>query len=127
MAVQLNHTIVLARNNEESARFYVEIFGLTIAGRLGPFVAVATDNEVTLDFMSVGDAEIVPQHYAFLVSDQEWDDIFARVQAQGLPYWADPFHNHPGTTNTDYSGRGVYFEDPNGHNLEIITKSYELR
>jgi catechol 2,3-dioxygenase-like lactoylglutathione lyase family enzyme len=126
MAVHLNHTIVLARDNEASARFYAEIFGMRIAGRLGPFVAVATDNDVTLDFMSAGDGDIVPQHYAFLVSEQEWDDIFARVQARGLPYWADPFHHHPGKTNTSDNGRGVYFDDPNGHNLEIITQHYTL-
>jgi catechol 2,3-dioxygenase-like lactoylglutathione lyase family enzyme len=104
----------------------VDILGVPIAGRLGPFVAVSLANEVTLDFMNAGDEPIPPQHYAFKVSDQEWDEIFARIQERGLAYWADPFHNHPGTHNTDYNGRGVYFEDPNGHNLEILTKDYEL-
>jgi catechol 2,3-dioxygenase-like lactoylglutathione lyase family enzyme len=126
MPVQLNHTIVLCRDNEESARFYADIFGLRIAGRLGPFVAVETDNAVSLDFMTAGDAEIPSQHYAFLVSDEEWDAIFARVRARDLPYWADPFHQHPGRTNTDYNGRGVYFSDPNGHSLEILTAPYTL-
>ncbi|MFL6122722.1 VOC family protein [Actinophytocola sp.] len=126
MPVRLNHTIVLAKNNEESAKFYADILGLRIAGRLGPFVAVETANEVSLDFMTAGDAEIPPQHYAFLVSENEWDEIFTRIQDRGLPYWADPFHNHPGRTNTDYNGRGVYFEDPNGHSLEILTAPYIL-
>ena len=126
MAIQLNHTIVLARDNEVSAKFYADLLGVKIAGRLGPFVAVSLDNDVTLDFMSAGDASIPPQHYAFKVSDREWDEIFARIQDQGLDYWADPFHNHPGKTNTEYGGRGVYFDDPDGHGLEIITTDYEL-
>jgi catechol 2,3-dioxygenase-like lactoylglutathione lyase family enzyme len=126
MAVQLNHTIVLAKDNEESARFYADILGLRIAGRLGPFVAVETGNEVSLDFMTAGGAPIPSQHYAFLVSESEWDEIFARIRARGLPYWADPYHHHPGKTNTEYNGRGVYFEDPNGHSLEILTAPYTL-
>jgi catechol 2,3-dioxygenase-like lactoylglutathione lyase family enzyme len=126
MPVQLNHHIVLAKDNEATAKFYVEILGVTIAGRLGPFVAVSLSNEVTLDFMNAGDTPIPPQHYAFKVSDQEWDEIFARIRTRNLPHWADPFHNNPGTHNTDHGGRGLYFEDPNGHNLEILTKDYEL-
>ena len=126
MPVQLNHTIVLAKDNEAAARFYAEVLGVTIAGRLGPFVAVALDNDVTLDFMSAGNDPIPSQHYAFLVSDEEWDAIFARIQARGLDYWADPFHRHPGRTNSEYGGRGVYFEDLDGHSLEIITTDYEL-
>ena len=126
MPVQLNHHIVLAKDNEAAARFYVEVFGVPIAGRLGPFVAVALDNDVTLDFMSAGDHPIPSQHYAFRVTDNEWDEIFARIRARGLDYWADPFHRHPGRTNSEYGGRGVYFEDPDGHSLEIITTDYEL-
>jgi len=124
--VELNHTIVQARDREASARFYAEILGLEIAGRLGPFVAVATGNEVSLDIMSVGDAAIHPQHYAFLVTDAEFDEIFGRIEERGLEYWADPFRQRPGEHNTGYGGRGVYFEDPNGHNLEILTRPYEL-
>jgi catechol 2,3-dioxygenase-like lactoylglutathione lyase family enzyme len=126
MAVQLNHTIVLAKDREASARFYSDVLGVPIAGRMGPFVVVALSNAVTLDFVSAGSGNIPSQHYAFKVSDQEWDDIFARIRARGLDYWADPFHRHPGKTNTEFGGRGVYFEDPNGHNLEIMTTDYEL-
>jgi catechol 2,3-dioxygenase-like lactoylglutathione lyase family enzyme len=126
MPVQLNHTIVQAKDREESARFYAEVLGVSIAGRMGPFVVVALDNDMTLDFVSVGDSAIPSQHYAFKVSDQEWDEIFGRIKDRGLPYWADPFHRHPGRTNTEFGGRGVYFEDPNGHNLEIMTTDYEL-
>lgn len=124
---QLNHTIVQARDREASATFYREVLGLEIAGRLGPFVVVAPSNDVSLDFVSVGDAPIHTQHYAFLVSDAEFDEIFGRIKERGLPYWADPFHRRPGEHNTEFGGRGVYFDDPDGHILEIITKPYELR
>ena len=127
MAVQLNHTIVLARDREVSARFYADVLGVKVAGRMGPFVVVALDNDVTLDFVSVGDSAIPSQHYAFLVSEAEWDDIFARIRDRGLEYWADPFHRRSGETNTEFGGRGVYFEDPDGHNLEIMTTPYELQ
>ena len=126
MAVQLNHTIVLAKDREASASFYSEVLGVPVAGRMGPFVVVALDNAVTLDFVSVGDGRIPSQHYAFKVSPEEWEEIFGRIVARDLPYWADPFHRHPGETNTEFGGRGVYFEDPNGHNLEIMTTDYEL-
>lgn len=123
--VQLNHTIVQARDREASARFYSEILGLAIAGRMGPFVVVEPSNDVTLDFMNV-DEPVHSQHYAFLVSDTEFDEIFDRIKARGMTYWADPGHRRPGEHNTGYGGRGVYFEDPDGHNLEILTKPYEL-
>jgi catechol 2,3-dioxygenase-like lactoylglutathione lyase family enzyme len=126
MAVQLNHTIVLAKDREASARFYADVLGVKVAGRMGPFVVVALDNDVTLDFVSVGAGAIPSQHYAFLVSDEEWDGIFARIRDRGIEYWADPFHRRPGETNTEFGGRGVYFADPNGHNLEIMTTNYEL-
>ena len=126
MAVQLNHTIVHAKDREASAKFYSEVLGVPVAGRMGPFVAVALDNAVTLDFASAGDAPITSQHYAFKVSEQEWDEIFARIKERGIPYWADPYHRRPGETNTEFGGRGVYFEDPDGHNLEIQTTDYEL-
>jgi catechol 2,3-dioxygenase-like lactoylglutathione lyase family enzyme len=126
MAVQLNHTIVLAADREVSAAFYAEVLGVSVAGRMGPFVVVALDNAVTLDFVSVGDGRIPSQHYAFKVSPEEWDAIFGRIKERGLTYWADPFHRRAGETNTEFGGRGVYFEDPDGHNLEIMTTDYEL-
>jgi catechol 2,3-dioxygenase-like lactoylglutathione lyase family enzyme len=124
--VQLNHHIVYVRDREAAAAFYHEILGLELAGRLGPFVAVEPSNDVTLDLMSVGDAPIAAQHYAFLVSDGEFDEIFERIKERRMPYWADPFHHRPGEHNTDWGGRGVYFEDLDGHNLEILTKPYVL-
>ena len=126
MVVQLNHTIVLTKDREAAARFYSEVLGVPVAGRMGPFVVLALDNAVTLDFMTAGDGPIPPQHYAFKVTEHEWDEIFDRIKARGLQYWADPYHQRPGETNTEFGGRGVYFEDPDGHNLEIMTKDYEL-
>lgn len=123
MAVQLNHTIVSARDQEESARFLVEILGLPEPTRFGPFVVVQVDNAVSLDF--VEDAGPVhPQHYAFLVGESEFDEIFGRIRDRGLPYWADPARRREGEINTHDGGRGVYWEDPSGHFLEIITRSY---
>ena len=123
MAVLLNHTIVAARDKQASAEFLSEILGLPAPKPFGPFLGVETSNEVTLDFMDAGD-DITAQHYAFLVSEAEFDEIFGRIRDRGLDYWADPFHREPGRFNTHDGGRGVYFEDPSGHNLEIITRPY---
>ena len=123
MAVQLNHTIVAARDKQASARFMAEILGLPAPKSWGPFVMVEADNDITLDFMTV-DGDIVAQHYAFLVSENEFDEIFGRIKERGLRYWADPYHDEPGEINTRDGGRGVYFDDPNGHNLEILTRPY---
>ena len=120
MAVELNHTIVSARDSEASAAFLVEILGLPVPTRFGPFVQVATDNGVTLDFID-DDGEITPQHYAFLVSEAEFDEIFGRVRARGRTYWADPARSRPGETYLHDGSRGVYFEDPAGHFLEVLT------
>jgi catechol 2,3-dioxygenase-like lactoylglutathione lyase family enzyme len=123
MAVLLNHTIVAARDKQVSAEFLAEILGLPAPKAFGPFLGVETSNEVTLDFMNVS-GNVVVQHYAFLISEAEFDEIFGRIQAKGLDYWADPHHSQPGRINTNDGGRGVYFEDPSGHNLEIITRPY---
>lgn len=123
MAVQLNHTIVSASDKAESAAFLAEVLGLAAPTPFGPFLAVETDNGVTLDFIdAVGD--ITPQHYAFLISEPEFDQIFARLQAREVPYWADPARQLPGRINHNDGGRGVYFQEPSGHLLEIITRPY---
>ena len=122
MPVQLNHTIVAASDKNESATFLAEILGLAAPTAYGPFAVVELDNDVSLDF--VDDPEIHQRHYAFLVSEEEFDEIFARIRARGLPYWADPFERHPGAINTHDGGRGVYWNDPDGHKLEIITRPY---
>ena len=123
MAIQLNHTIVPARNPQASALFLAEILGREAPGRFGPFWTVALDNGVTLDFLHA-DAAIPIGHYAFLVSEAEFDTIFERIRAPALPYWADPMHNRAFEINRNDGGRGMYWNDPDGHSLEIITQPY---
>jgi catechol 2,3-dioxygenase-like lactoylglutathione lyase family enzyme len=123
MAVKLNHTIVHARNKRESAAFYAEVFGFGEPVPFGPFLDLETANEVTLAFLET-DEKIDIQHYAFLVSDEEFEQIFERVKARELDYWADPAMSVKGEINRHFGGRGVYFRDPGGHLLEIITRPY---
>lgn len=123
MPVQLNHTIVHARDAEVSAKFLSEVLGLKPPRRFSHFWIVETTNHVSLDFLTTDD-EIPIAHYAFLVSEQEFDQIFARIQQRGLPYWADPGGQQRGEVNHNDGGRGVYFPDPAGHSLEIITRPY---
>ena len=123
MSIALNHTIVHASDRERTAAFLTEILGLPPAEQYGPFRVVAMANGVSLDV--VQDAgRITPQHYAFLVGETEFDEILGRIEERGLTFWADPFHNQQGTINHNDGGRGVYWEDPDGHNLEIITVPY---
>ena len=122
MAVQLNHTIVHAHDATASARFLAEILGRPEPTPFSHFMVVQLDNDVSLDFLAVPDVR--PQHYAFLVGESDFDAIFDRIRERGLPYWADPSHRRPGQINTNDGGRGVYWEDMDGHNLEIITRSY---
>jgi catechol 2,3-dioxygenase-like lactoylglutathione lyase family enzyme len=125
MSITFNHTIVAAHDREESATFFTEMFGLPKAKEFGPFLAVPLAHEASLDYAQVGpDEEIRPQHYAFLVSEEEFSDIYGRIQERGLQHWADPHGNRPGEINHNDGGRGVYFQDPAGHYLEIITRPY---
>lgn len=123
MAIQLNHTIVPARDALASARFLAEILGRDAPVRFGPFWAVALDNGVTLDFQNSSEA-IPIDHYAFLVSETEFDAIFERIRVRGLQYWADPMHQRAFEINHHDGGRGLYWNDPDGHYLEIITRPY---
>jgi catechol 2,3-dioxygenase-like lactoylglutathione lyase family enzyme len=125
MAVQLNHTIVAARDKRASAAFLTGILGLPEGKPYGPFLVVEVDNGVSLDFADwTGDGEIPRQHYAFLVGEAEFEEIFGRIRARNLAYWADPHHDVPGEINTRDGGRGCYFDDPDGHILEILTRPY---
>ncbi|MFG3200780.1 VOC family protein [Streptomyces sp. NPDC048192] len=124
MSVELNHTIVHARDNRESAAFLSELLGLEIAGEWGPFVAVSLGNGVTLDFASVPEDRITPQHYAFLVSEEVFDAAYAKIVERGMDHWADPHRKQPGAINHNDGGRGVYFLDPVGHAMELITVPY---
>ncbi len=123
MAVELNHTIVAARDKLASAMFLTDLLGLPAPTSFGPFLVVTLGNGVSLDFMDTSD-DISPQHYAFLVSEADFDRIFNRIQAQDLEYWAGPGHGGPGEINTRDGGRGVYFDDPDGHVLELLTRPY---
>ncbi len=123
MAVELNHTIVPARDKHACATFLAQILGLAAPVPWGPFVAVTTDNGVTLDFDDA-EGEILPQHYAFLVGEAEFDAIFARIREQRVRYWADPARRRANEIYTLDGGRGVYFDDPSGHLLEILTRPY---
>ena len=123
MPVQLNHTIVRVRDRRESATFLAGILGLADPTPYGPFLVVEADNGVSLDFLEV-DGPVDAQHYAFLVGEAEFDAIFGRIRERALPYWADPARRRPGEINTNDGGRGVYWEEPGGHFLEIITRPY---
>ena len=124
MGVDLNHTIVAARDKKAAAEFLATIMGLEVSPQFGPFIPVQTSNGVTLDFLDSGAEPITPQHYAFLVSEEDFDAIFGRVQEAGIAYYAGPGQRQPGQINHNDGGRGVYFDDPNGHVLEIITRPY---
>ena len=118
----LNHLIVPAKDKDLSAAFLADILGVQAGAQWGPFRPVQTSNGVTLDF--VDSRDVRTQHYAFLVDDAEFDAGFGKIKAQGVPYFADPHRQQPGKINHHWGGRGVYFEDPNGHLLELITKPY---
>lgn len=123
MSVQLNHTIVHARDKRESANFFADILGLPKPQSFYHFLVVQVTNGVSLDFLST-EEPIQTQHYAFLVSEVEFDEIFSRIKGRGLQYWADPATSRPGEINRNDGGRGLYFKDPAGNLLEIITRPY---
>lgn len=123
MSIQFNHTIVPARDALASATFLAEILGRPAPERFGQFWTVGLDNGVTLDFQH-SDEHMPIEHYAFLVSEAEFDAIFARIQSRELTYWADPMHRQPFAINHHDGGRGLYWNDLNGHYLEIITRPY---
>jgi catechol 2,3-dioxygenase-like lactoylglutathione lyase family enzyme len=114
---------VWCRDQSVSATFLTEILGLAPAVRFGPFLVVEVANGVSLDYHEI-DGEIAEQHYAFLIDEDDFDEIFGRITARGLDYWADPMQSRPGTINRNDGGRGVYFPDPDGHLLEVITRPY---
>jgi hypothetical protein len=123
MPVQLNHTIVHSSDQHRSAAVLADLLGLPQPTRFGPFHVVQVANDVSLDFVTDA-GPIHPQHYAFLVTEEEFDEIFDRIKVRGLTFWADPFHRQPGRINHNDGGRGVYWSDPDGHSLEIITRPY---
>ncbi|WP_030687972.1 VOC family protein [Streptomyces sp. NRRL B-1347] len=135
MPIQLNHTIVNATDKKVSAAHLADLFGVEVQPPFGPFLPVVLSNGVALDYLDkadrtgpgLEDAAALPiesQHYAFLVSEDEFTAIFGRIKDSGIPYYADPYRNEPGRINHDDGGRGVYWLDPDGHLMEIITVPY---
>jgi catechol 2,3-dioxygenase-like lactoylglutathione lyase family enzyme len=123
MGAKLNHTIVWSSDHSKSARFLAEILGRPAPVRFGGFEVVELDNGVSLDFMAA-DRPIQSQHYAFLITETDFDAVLGRIQQRGLDYWGDPYRSRPGQINHDDGGRGVYFDDPDGHYMEVITRPY---
>ncbi len=123
MTIALNHTLVYCRDKHASSEDFAALFGLATPGTFGPFRVVALSNGVNLEFHQI-DGQIPSQHYAFLVSEGEFDEVFGRILDAGLAHWADPMCQCAGTINHHDGGRGVYFPSPDGHLLEIITRPY---
>lgn len=122
-SAQLNHTIVWCSDKQKSSAFLTEILDMPAATPFGPMLVVQLSNNVSLDFYE-NEGEISSQHYAFLVSEEEFDRIFARIRTKGLAYWAAPGKQRAGETYQHNGGRGVYFDDPDGHLLEVMTRPY---
>nr|WP_311527071.1 VOC family protein [uncultured Ralstonia sp.] len=125
MPIELNHTIVWCRDKQTSTRFLRDILDLPEPISFGQMLVVSLSNGVSLDFFD-SDEPIAGQHYAFLISEAEFERAFASVQAKGLTYWADPAKQRPGETYEHNGGRGFYFDDPDGHFLELMTRPYDL-
>ncbi|HEX4225943.1 MAG TPA: VOC family protein [Pseudonocardiaceae bacterium] len=123
MPVTFNHTIIASKDRAESARFFRDLFELPEAPSWGPFRNVQLSDGVLLQFAEPP-VEIQMQHYAFMVDDELFDRAYAHLCANGIQHWADPQMKRPNETNTEHGGRGVYFMDPSGHAIEIITRPY---
>jgi catechol 2,3-dioxygenase-like lactoylglutathione lyase family enzyme len=124
MTIAFNHTIIAARDRDASASFFANLFGLPEPTVWGPFAIVALDHGAFIQFAAPDVADIQMQHYAFLVDDTSFDAIYGRMLGGGVEHWADPQQTLPGQVNTNHGGRGVYFKDPAGHGMEIITRPY---
>jgi hypothetical protein len=120
MSVELNHTIVPSRDQRAASKDLAGLLGLQ-ATSAGHFDVVQLENGVSLDFMDVDEVPR-PMHLAFLVSEETFDEVFGRIRDRDLPYWADPMHSRPGQLNALFGGRGLYWDSPDGHNLEILTR-----
>ena len=125
MSAQLNHTIVWCRDKKKSSAFLVDLLDLKKPVAFGPMLVIQLANGVSLDFYEQ-EGKISSQHYAFLVTEEEFDRAFARIKALGLDYWADPGKERPGEIYRLHGGRGVYFDDPDKHLLEVMTQPYTI-
>jgi catechol 2,3-dioxygenase-like lactoylglutathione lyase family enzyme len=123
MPIHFNHTIVHSAEREAEATFFTELFGLPPATEGGYFMVVPIADQASFDFAQA-DGDVAGQHYAFLVSEEDFDGIYGRIVDRGLDHWADPDRSEPGEINHHDDGCGVYFTSPSGHLLEIITRPY---
>jgi catechol 2,3-dioxygenase-like lactoylglutathione lyase family enzyme len=123
MAVRIDHLALAARDARESAQFLADVLGLPAPYASGPFIAVDVDDTCTIDF-AAPQIDFPGQHVAFHVGDDDFDAILARLRQRGTPFWADVGYRGPGEYNTHHGGRGLYFDDPAGHHLEILTRRY---
>lgn len=125
MTISFNHTIVASRDKQESAEFLAELFGLHSPKPFGHFMVVELEHGVNLDYADAPEGADIPrQHYAFLVSEDDFDAIYGKITSRNLEHWADPGAQRPGEINDRDGGRGVYFRDPSGHAMEILTRPY---
>lgn len=123
MAVRLDHLALAAKDAHESAQFLADILGLPDPHPWGPFIAVDVDKTLTIDY-AAPPIDFPGQHVAFLVGEDDFDAIRGRLDARGVVYYAGPGYREPGTINDNHGGRGLYFDDPGGHHLEVITQRY---
>ena len=124
MTIELNHTIIPSHDNVAAAKLFARIFACTFVQEWGSFAVVKVNETLTFDFAN--SENFNSMHYAFKVSEQEFDEIFRRVKDESLSYGSGPSSHEDGEINTNYNGRGVYFKDLDGHLLEIITTDYIL-
>ncbi|MBB4687123.1 VOC family protein [Amycolatopsis jiangsuensis] len=125
VSVELNHLIVPSRDNRESAEFLARLLDVEIGIEWGPFIPVETGNGVRLDFATVPVEDLRLQHYCFLIPETDFDAFFARLKETGVDYFGAPGGGMPGEINHNHGGRGVYFLDPGGNGMEVITQPYE--
>jgi catechol 2,3-dioxygenase-like lactoylglutathione lyase family enzyme len=120
MTILLDHTIVPTHDKNAAAKLFADLFGLEVSPPMGPFAPVHVNEGLTLDFQDRDEFEW--HHYAFRVSEEEFDAVFGRVQSAGIPYGSGPHSLEDGQINHRHGGRGVYFRDPNGHVWELMTR-----
>ena len=119
MPITLNHTIVPSRDTVAAQQWFARIFGLQPEPMMGHFAPVRVNESLTFDFDNADGFE--GHHYAFLVSDEEFDAIHERVKQEGIVWGSDPWDYQNQRLNSRRGGRGVYFPDPDGHLLELMT------
>lgn len=124
MSITLNHTIIPTHDKEKTAQFYARIFGFEYIGAFASFIVVRVNESLCLDFANRNQFE--SHHYAFKVSEEEFDQIFTRIKMEKIKYGSGPYDPENMDINHNHGGRGVYFRDENGHLLEMLTADYEI-